>query len=103
LEIVLDHDYAGNVRELQNSIEHAFILCKASNIGPEYLPTYLRKKRPVKTDVKGARAADEVAQELILPIFPKHDGKVKEAAEALGMYRSTLWRKMKKLKIAHSD
>jgi transcriptional regulator of acetoin/glycerol metabolism len=63
----------------------------------------LRKKRPVKTEVTGAKAMDEFEQELILETLRKHDGKVKEAAEELGMHRSTLWRKMKKLKIPHSD
>jgi PAS domain S-box-containing protein len=103
LEILLNHDYPGNVRELQNIIEHSFILCKTSSIGPEYLPTYLRKKRPVKTDVKGVRAVDEFEHELIAETLRKYDGKVKEAAEELGMHRSTLWRKMKKLKIPHQE
>jgi len=103
LEILLNHDYPGNVRELQNIIEHSFILCKTGHIGPKYLPTYLRKRSPMKTDIKGARAVDEFEHELILEILRKHDGKVKEAAEELGMHRSTLWRKMKKLKIAHPE
>jgi PAS domain S-box-containing protein len=103
LEILLNHDYPGNVRELQNIIEHAFILCKTSNIGPEYLPTYLRKKSLMKTDVKGARAVDAFEHELIVETLRKHEGKVKKAAEELGMHRSTLWRKMKKLRITHPD
>jgi transcriptional regulator of acetoin/glycerol metabolism len=57
----------------------------------------------MKTDVKGATAVDEFEHELIVEILRKHDGKVKEAAEELGMHRSTLWRKMKRLKISHSD
>jgi PAS domain S-box-containing protein len=103
LEILLNHDHPGNVRELQNIIEHSFILCKASHIGPECLPTYLRRKPPIKIEGKGQAAMAELEQEMILETLGKHDGKVKEAAEELGMHRSTLWRKMKKLKIAHQN
>ena len=42
LAVLMRHDYPGNVRELQNSIEYAFILCSAGRIGPEHLPDYLR-------------------------------------------------------------
>ena len=99
LEILLNYDYPGNVRELQNIIEHSFILCKTTHISPESLPTYLRRKTRPKKEGKGPTAVDEFERELILDTLGKHEGKVKEAAEELGMHRSTLWRKVKKLKI----
>jgi transcriptional regulator with PAS, ATPase and Fis domain len=100
LEILLNHQYPGNVRELQNIIEHAFILCKTSHIGPECLPAYLRKKELHRQNGMGRRALDEFERDLILETLQKHNGKLKEAANEIGIHRATLWRKMKKMKIA---
>jgi len=103
LEILLNHRYPGNVRELQNIIEHAFILCKTSHVGPEDLPGYLRRKPHLKTGEGGRHALDDLEQGLIRETLRKHGGKVKETAEDLQIHRATLWRKMKKLKIPHAD
>ena len=100
-EILLNHDYPGNVRELQNIMEHAFILCKMSHIGPEHLPTYLRRKPHSKGKVRGRHAVAEFEGDLILETLRKHGGKIRKTAEELGIHRATLWRKMKKLNIAH--
>lgn len=101
LEILLNHDYPGNVRELQNIIEHAFVLCKTGHIGPECLPTYLRRRPRLEKGGTGRDTVHEFERQLILETLKKHTGKVKEAAEELGMHRATLWRKMKRMKIAH--
>jgi PAS domain S-box-containing protein len=100
MEILLNHAYPGNVRELQNIIEHAFILCKTSHIGPGCLPAYLRKKDLHKNNGKGKKALDEFERELIVETLQKHDGKLQETANEMGIHRATLWRKMKKMKIA---
>ena len=42
LRILMAHDYPGNVRELENIIEHAFVLCRGGMIQPEHLPESLR-------------------------------------------------------------
>jgi PAS domain S-box-containing protein len=99
LEIFMNHDYPGNVRELQNIVEHAVVLCKTGHIGPECLPAYLRKKPRLKMGSTGRDTVQEFEQQLILETLKKHTGKVKEAAEELGMHRATLWRKMKRMKI----
>ncbi len=100
MEILLNHAYPGNVRELQNIIEHAFILCKTSHIGPDCLPAYLRKKDLHKNNGRGRKALDEFERDLILETLQKHGGKLKETANEIGIHRATLWRKMKKMKIA---
>lgn len=56
LEVLLNHTYPGNVRELQNIIEHAFILCKTSHIGTDCLPAYLRKKDLHRNNGRGKKA-----------------------------------------------
>jgi PAS domain S-box-containing protein len=99
LEILLNHDYPGNVRELQNIMEHAFILCKKTHVSPGHLPAYLRRKPPEEKEGTEIRTVLGFERKLILETLRGHNGKVKETAEALGMHRSSLWRKMKKLKI----
>ena len=99
LQILLNHDYPGNVRELQNIIEHAFILCKTSHIGPECLPKYLGQI-PYKKKGKALMAVRDFERELIVETLQKHDGKIKEASEEMGIHRSTLWRKIRKMNIS---
>ena len=45
MSMVLNHDYPGNIRELENIIEHAFILCSEEMIQPHHLPVYLKNVR----------------------------------------------------------
>jgi len=103
LDILLNHDYPGNVRELQNIIEHAFVLCKTGHTGPECLPTYLTRRPRLRKGATGPDTVNEFEQQLILETLRKHTGKVKEAAEELGIHRATLWRKRKRMKIAHAN
>ena len=97
LDILLNHDYPGNVRELQNIIEYAMVLGKNNHIGPECLPVYLRGKPRLKKGSTGRGTVQEFEQTLILETLRRHTGRVKDAAEELGMHRSTLWRKLRSL------
>jgi len=103
MKILLNHNYPGNVRELENIIEHAFILCRENYIAPKHLPEYLID-RPLSPAVAsgGKRLDDLVAnfeKELIEETLKQCGGNVERAAQELGIHRSTLWRKMKKNKI----
>jgi transcriptional regulator with PAS, ATPase and Fis domain len=99
LKILLNHEYPGNVRELQNIIEHAFILCKTSHIGSECLPKYLEQS-PYRKKGKSLMAVKVFERDLIVETLQKHCGKIKAAAEEMGIHRSTLWRKIRKLNIS---
>jgi PAS domain S-box-containing protein len=100
LEILLNHHYPGNVRELQNIIEHAFILCKTSYVSPDCLPAYLRKRNQKKDNGRGRKAIEEFERDMILEALRKNGGNAKETAKEMGIHRATLWRKMKRMKIA---
>lgn len=103
LEILLNYPYPGNVRELQNVLEHAMILCKGIEIQPAQLPTYLHRHHvaPEVWDrsVKGGEILRVKEKEALLAVLRRHGGRVGRAARDLGVHRSTLWRKMKKLGI----
>jgi transcriptional regulator with PAS, ATPase and Fis domain len=101
MKILLNHDYPGNVRELENIIEHAYILCRESYITPKNLPDYLTD-RFASRSVKGKKmeVVSSFEKELIEDTLKQHGGSITRAAEELGIHRSTLWRKMKKNNIS---
>jgi len=82
MKILMDYDYPGNVRELKNIIESAFVLIDEGYIDINHLPVYLRED-------KGERRRIEEA-------LRQARWKKSEAAKILGVSRATLWRKMKK-------
>ncbi len=94
LKILRKYDFPGNVRELENAIEHAFVLCHNSVIEPQHLPPRIvsgAEKAPAKSP---ETVLDEEA--LIRQTLERKAGNRQKAARELGMHRTTLWRKMKK-------
>jgi PAS domain S-box-containing protein len=90
------HPLPGNVRELENAIEHAFVMCHGSEIAPEDLPAHITS--PVVPHETVSHSASE--PDMILQTLRRYRGNRSMAAAELGMHRSTLWRKMKTLGIA---
>ncbi len=93
MAILMDHDFPGNVRELENIIEQAFVLCRGGLIEVEHLP---RELRPV-TESHGSRRMSLAAMEkhLIQETLARRQGNRKRAAKDLGINASTLYRKIK--------
>ncbi|MFC2089042.1 sigma-54 interaction domain-containing protein, partial [Calditrichota bacterium] len=94
------HQWPGNVRELENVLEHAFVLCQGKIIQSEHLPEWLWQNIDVvdtidqSYDEKHAlQDAEKTTLRKTLNKFTGHRGKT---AAALGIDKSTLWRKMKK-------
>jgi len=104
MKILLNHDYPGNVRELENIIEHAYILCRENYITPKNLPDYLTD-RFSSHSVRGKKmeVVSSFEKELIEDTLKQYGGSITRAAEELGVHRSTLWRKMKKNNISASN
>jgi transcriptional regulator with PAS, ATPase and Fis domain len=105
MDILLNYDYPGNIRELENIIEHACVLCRGEVIEGRHLPMYLQTPSThldealiSRTDVVAAEHQWE--RERILEVLKEHRWHRQRAAQALGMDRTTLWRKMKKHKIS---
>lgn len=93
MNILLAHDYPGNIRELENIIEHAFVLCKEFNIQVSCLPKYLQ---PAEEAVVGHLTLDEMERVHIFRTLERNDWNRKTSAEVLGIDASTLWRKIKR-------
>jgi PAS domain S-box-containing protein len=100
MQVLLNYTYPGNIRELENILEHALILCQESVLRRKHLPDYLRQ-RPEAAG--GGRERGEISgsseRTRILAALRRHNGNRSRAARALGMDRSTLWRKIKKLQL----
>jgi PAS domain S-box-containing protein len=104
LSILMAHHWPGNVRELENIIERAFIMCGAEQIGIEHLPEDLIARRTVNHQVTGMQAAREIldAQSIRAALERKGYNRL-AAAKDLGIHKSTLFRKIKKLGITLPD
>ena len=95
LEELLAYDYPGNVRELENIIEQAVVLCVSDTIRVEDIPIPKRdaSSRPTLRDKVG-----ELERVMIQATLEKTDN-LQEAAKLLGLSSTTLWRKIKRYKI----
>ncbi len=99
LERLMHHDYPGNIRELENIIEHAFILCSQGRIGVRHLPAYLPASLPPPPSSSLRAARDLSEEEAIREALRRNGYNRLAAARELGMHKSTLFRKIKKLNL----
>ncbi|MBP9826127.1 MAG: sigma 54-interacting transcriptional regulator, partial [Thermoanaerobaculia bacterium] len=116
LRDLLAHDWPGNVRELENALEYAVAICHGQTILPEDLPTLARRASLEEVALPGARlephtesvehsapppagsialARRRLEAEELRRALDSHSWRRAEAARALGMSRTTLWRKMR--------
>ena len=99
MQILLNYAYPGNVRELENILEHALIICREAVIQPDHLPDYVTQGQPPGAGPRPAAPDEEPdSREVrrIMAVLEKTGGHRGNAARELGMERTTLWRKMKK-------
>lgn len=97
---LMEHDYPGNVRELENIIEQAFVLCRGGLIELHHLPPELRPAAGHPTGEYGGPATLEAMERLLIAeALHRHKGNRKQTARELGIDTSTLYRKLKSLKI----
>ena len=94
LSFLMGHPFPGNIRELENIIEYAFITCKGDTIYLEHLPRDLVEEENDQGPLLSSRDNEEA--EKMRTVLKQYPGNRPEAAKALGMSRTTLWRKMKK-------
>jgi len=119
--VLANYSYPGNVRELENIIEHAVIMAEDDVIRASNLPDYMQSiEKPMLALPEGVEEAVAVAaheaetsepefislaemeKRLITETLIKCDGNQTLAAQKLGVSRSTLWRKMKEYEIRAS-
>ena len=103
-DIISEYNWPGNIRELENVIEHCFILCGGEIIQVEHLPKRLRTAKyntEIQKNVYGINNVREAEKEMILTALQNNKWNRAMTAKELKINPSTLWRKMKKLKIGN--
>lgn len=101
LSLLMAHHWPGNIRELENVIERSFILCDSGYIGIAHLPEELTTSGKLHADASSMRNARDLLDSLAIRSALERNGYNRQAAaRALGVHKSTLFRKIKKLGIS---
>jgi len=100
LKIMLHYKWPGNIRELENVIEHAFVVCNGDAIKTEHLPARLQALIDSYDFANHDKQLDSplanAEKQLIESTLKKNNGSRLKTASELGINKTTLWRKMKK-------
>jgi transcriptional regulator with PAS, ATPase and Fis domain len=98
LALLMAHDWPGNIRELENVIERSFILCHDALIGIQHLPEDLTARYISRDSRAPIRTARDLWDAQVIRAALDRNGQNRlAAARELGIHKSTLFRKMKKL------
>ncbi len=94
---LMEYDFPGNVRELENIIEQAFVLCRGGILEMHHLPSEVRPAAPFSANGFAPMSLQAMEKLLITEILRRHKGNRKRTAQDLGIDPSTLFRKIKAL------
>ena len=107
LDLLMAYHYPGNVRELENVIERAFVLCRDGKIQPKHLPENITgpslREEPPRCECMDPPPQDSLEAEYMLSALKRNNYNCQETARSLGIHRTTLYRKIKRLGIALSS
>ena len=100
MDAMLSHDFPGNIRELENSIEHCFVLCQGDVIETRHMPPSMKKSTlGEESDISTFRTLRQMEALMIERALRRNEGNRTSAAKELGINASTLFRKLKSLNI----
>lgn len=91
------HTWPGNIRELENAVEHAYVICRHDHVQVSELPSAFEGMAPDPSKEKAASSGDLRSQEwaTIQATLERHGGNRTAAAKELGIHTTTLWRKLR--------
>ncbi len=96
IEILMEHSWPGNIRELANAIQHATILCESETILPEHLPNNFdsRRTRNSHSATFGTVSLRDLEMRAIDQALERNGGNKPKTAEELGISLKTLYNKL---------
>jgi transcriptional regulator of acetoin/glycerol metabolism len=97
MQALLDHRWPGNVRELDHAVERAVLMAQQDLVRPADLA--IRAPRETSQELDRL-SLEEVESFLIKKALSRHGGNVTQAAEALGLSRGALYRRLEKYGLA---
>jgi len=109
MALLVRYPFPGNVRELENVLEHAYIVTRGPNIGLEDLPNFIIEGRrrvaiqhgpPVPTRQDWNPRISGLDRQALIECLEQNYWSIPRAANMLGIHRTTLWRKVKKYNIS---
>ena len=110
LEKLMTHNWPGNVRELKNIIERLIILTPTNEINEDDIPELSLRNEPGLAQTETLPAVDSLRdarldfeRQFIIKKLEEHDGNISKTAEAIGLERSNLHKKLKSLKVTTKE
>ncbi len=100
LDLLMHYSFPGNVRELENIIQHAAALTEADRLTPEDLPSRLRHLDVDNGFTDELLPLDEMEKRYIARVLSRTGNNIKKAGRILDMPRTTLWRRIKKYNLS---
>jgi len=98
-ELLINYPWPGNVRELENAIERAFILADRNLLEIKHFPFEIRQAAENGMPPPSAEISPRIEEEHIRKALLAARGNKGDAAEMIGMHRTSLWRKMREYRI----
>ncbi len=105
LKAFMDYSWPGNIRELANAIEHAFVLCSNRQIDLTDLPLEIRdpdmisgpvEKEKINPRIKNLRQPHSLTQKKLIDLLRDNNWNKAEVARQVGLSRASIWKYMKK-------
>ena len=98
IEVLKNHHWSGNVRELANALEHAVIMSAGKTLTIEDLPVQIlgraKKAKATASRIEGTKTLREIEMEVIHQCLEKHQGDKPKVAQELGISLKTLYNKL---------
>ncbi len=98
LRILMEHDFPGNIRELENIVEHSFVLSPGPTIKIEHLPDHFRQGTH-RNKAGLAKTFADIEAQFLLDVLERNQWNRKLAAQEMGIHKTTLLRKIRRLGI----
>ena len=107
MRILMDYRWPGNIREMENAFEHAFVLCNNREINADDLPIEIRQPEWAASLGKFPSPAhphkNRISKEYLLKLLHECDWNKAEVSRRVGLSRTAIWKYMKKWDISLQD